>query len=346
MASTLSYPLDLEPQIGDGSAVSVAPGVWWLRMPLFAALPWINVWVLADEGGWSIVDTGMQSGLTIDAWQAAFQNSMGGLPVLRVLATHMHPDHCGVAGWLAQRFDVRLWMTRQEYLTGRLLAAEKGEHASADGIRFYRAAGWDDGALEQYQATFGSFGKMIFPLPTSYRRITDGETLTIGGKEWIVIVGSGHSPEHACLYCPELKLLISGDQVLPRISSNVSVYPLEPDADPLSDWLASLAMLKTRIPDDVLVLPAHNSPFVGLHARLAALMESHRRGLARLEDLLETPRRAIDVFGALFARPINASNLGMATGEAFAHLTHLVRTGRATRELDERGVWLWRKATR
>jgi len=184
---------------------------------------------------------------------------------------------------------------------------------------------------------------MIYPLPASYHRISHGDTLRIGVHEWIVIVGNGHSPEHACLYCPELKLLISGDQVLPRISSNVSVYPTEPDADPLADWLNSLSAIKERIPDDVLVLPAHNSPFKGLHARIDELIESHRRGLARLEDMLTEPKRAVDVFGALFARPITSELLGMATGEAMAHLNHLSRTGRAMRENDSGGVGWWRK---
>jgi glyoxylase-like metal-dependent hydrolase (beta-lactamase superfamily II) len=159
-----------------------------------------------------------------------------------------------------------------------------------------------------------------------------------------VVVGSGHSPEHACLYCPELKLLISGDQVLPRISSNVSVHPTEPDADPLRDWLRSLAMINERIPDDVLVLPAHNSPFKGLHARVRELSESHLQGLERLESLLSEPRRAVEVFGALFARPITAELLGMATGEAIAHLNYLSGAGRAVRESDDAGIWRWRKS--
>jgi glyoxylase-like metal-dependent hydrolase (beta-lactamase superfamily II) len=342
--SQLNYPFETEPQTGDGSAVAVAPGVLWLRMPLFTSLPWINVWAIKEEGGWSIVDTGLHSAKTIDAWQAAFGQAMAGAPVLRILATHMHPDHCGMAGWMAERFKARLWMSRLEYLTCRLMAADTGREAPADGIEFYRAAGWDDAAIDRYKAKFGLFGEMIYPLPASYHRISHGDILRIGAHEWTVVVGNGHSPEHACFYCPELKLLISGDQVLPRISSNVSVYPTEPDADPLADWLNSLSAIRERIPDDVLVLPAHNSPFKGLHARIGELIESHRRGLARLEGMLTEPKRAIDVFGALFARPITSGLLGMATGEAIAHLNHLSRTGRATRENDDRSVGWWRKS--
>ncbi|HUX74212.1 MAG TPA: MBL fold metallo-hydrolase [Steroidobacteraceae bacterium] len=338
----LRYPLAQEPQTGDGSTISVARGVLWLRMPLFASLPWINVWALEDAGGWTIVDTGLNSPQTIGAWQAAFAASLSRSPVSRVLVTHMHPDHCGLAGWIAQRFKTRLWMTRLEYLTCRLMASDTGSTAPADGIDFYVGAGWDDRAIERYQEKFGAFGEMIHPLPASFRRIVDGESLTIGTQRWRIVVGKGHSPEHACLYCPELKLLISGDQILPRISSNVSVYPTEPDADPLGDWLESLAAIKARVADDVLVLPAHNSPFIGLHARIDALIDSHRGALTRLQAALAEPRRAVDIFGTLFSRAIGPAVLGMATGEAVAHLNHLLKAGQVSRERDDRGVWWWR----
>jgi glyoxylase-like metal-dependent hydrolase (beta-lactamase superfamily II) len=341
LPSALTYPLAVEPQTGDGSAIPVAPGVLWLRMPLFAALPWINVWAIEDGAGWSIVDTGLKSAKTIDAWAAAFAKALGSAPATRVVVTHMHPDHCGMAGWIADRFKVRLWMSRLEYLSCRLMAADTGRAAPADGIAFGRAAGWGEEDIERYKTKFGSFGEMIYPLPASYRRIADGDTLKMGSHEWLVVMGNGHSPEHACLYCPELRLFISGDQVLPRISSNVSVYPTEPDANPLDDWLRSLASIKKRIPDDVLVLPAHNSPFKGLHARIDELLESHRVGLANLETALSKPSRAVDVFGALFARPIGPSVLGMATGEAVAHLNYLANSGRAIRSQDDNGVWWW-----
>lgn len=342
-AAALSYPFEAEPGTGDGSAVTVAPGVLWLRMPLFAGLPWINVWAIADGAGWTIVDTGLHTPATIDAWQMAFADALGGKPVVRVLVTHMHPDHCGMAGWLTERFRARLWMSRLEYLACRIMAADVGRTAPAAGIDFYRAAGWDAAAIDRYRAKFGSFGEKIYALPPSYRRLSDGERIRIGADDWTVVVGSGHSPEHACLYCPALKLLISGDQVLPRISSNVSVYPTEPDADPLRDWLDSLARIPARVPDDVLVLPAHNSPFRGLHARIGELREGHERHLDRLAGVLAEPRRAVDAFGALFFRPITPELLGMATGESIAHLNYLTGTGRAVREADAQGVWWWRR---
>jgi glyoxylase-like metal-dependent hydrolase (beta-lactamase superfamily II) len=342
VSSTLIYPLAMEPETGTGAAVEIAPGIMWLRMPLFASLKWINVWIIADEGGWAIVDTGLRSAQTMEAWQTVFATIMGNAPVTRVLATHMHPDHCGMAGWIAERFGARLWMSRLEYLSCRLMAADTGRGAPGEAINFYHAAGWNEQAIERYKEKFGSFGEMIYPMPAAFRRLTDGETFLLGGHQWSVVIGKGHSPEHACLYCAELRLLISGDQVLPRITSNVSVYPIEPEEDPLNDWLVSLNALKDRVPDDVLVLPAHNSPFKGLHARIDQLVSGHHRGLERLIENLAEPRRAVDLFGSLFTRPITSESLGMATGETIAHLNYLWKKGRVIREPDDQGVNWWR----
>lgn len=338
----LVYPLKAIP--GFGEAMEIAPGVLWMRLPLGGPLSGVNVWALADGDGWTLVDTGMQTEETARAWRRLLGEPLGRKPATRVIVTHLHPDHVGMAGWLTRKFDCRLWMTRLEYLQCRMLVEDTGREAPADALRFYRAAGWSAEDIEDYRARFGGFGKRIHQLPDSYRRLHDGEALSIGGQEWRVVVGSGHSPEHACLYCPELKLLISGDQVLPRISSNVSVFPTEPDGDPLSEWLTSLARIKMLVPDDVLVLPAHNEPFLGLHARLDHLIRGHERGLERLTRLLAEPKRSIDVFGSLFARKIGPELLGMATGEALAHLNCLKVRGRAVAEPDADGVVWWRAA--
>jgi glyoxylase-like metal-dependent hydrolase (beta-lactamase superfamily II) len=337
----LVYPLQESPEFG--GVVEIAPGVLWMRMPLGGALAFINVWAIEDGDGWALVDTGMQTDRTSHAWRQLFAGALGKRPVTRLFVTHLHPDHIGLAGWITRKFSCRMWMTRLEYLQCRMLAADTGRAAPQDAIDFYRAAGWDEEAIENYKARFGGFGKGIYQLPDSYHRLQDGEDVVIGANSWRVVVGSGHSPEHACLYCPALKLMISGDQVLPRISSNVSVFPTEPDGDPLTDWLTSLARIKTLVPDDVLVLPAHNDPFHGLHARLDHLIRGHERGLERLEKLLAEPKRAVDVFAALFVRRITQELLGMATGESLAHLNCLVRRGRATGQADADGV-VWYRA--
>jgi glyoxylase-like metal-dependent hydrolase (beta-lactamase superfamily II) len=250
----------------------------------------------------------------------------------------MHPDHIGMSGWMTRKFGCRLWITRLEFLMCRSLSADTGREAPEDALVFYRAAGWDEEALEDYRARFGGFGKSLHALPDSFQRLSDGDVIPIGDHDWKVVVGSGHSPEHACLWCPELKLMISGDQVLPKITSNVSVFPTEPAGDPLTDWLTSLARIRGIIPDDVLVLPAHNEPFHGLHARIDHLIGGHERSLIRLHKLLEEPKRAIDTFHILFRRKIDRWTLGMATGESLAHLNCLLARGQAVRTQDEAGV--------
>ncbi|MEZ0603115.1 MBL fold metallo-hydrolase [Paraburkholderia sp. IW21] len=336
----LTYPFAGPP--APGQTLEVAPGVLWIRMPMPLALDHINLWAIADGAGWTVVDTGLRNAGTAEVWEDLFEGALGGRPVTRVIVTHMHPDHIGMAGWLTRRFNCRLWMTRLEYLHCRVLVADNGREAPPDAIRFLLGAGWDDTAIEGYRARFGNFGKGTYALPDSYRRLRDKEVVRIGQHDWVVVVGNGHSPEHACLWSPELKLLISGDQVLPRISSNVSVHPMEPDADPMSDWLTSLKKIASNVPDDVLVLPGHNECFHGLHARLASLAAGQEAALERLKiALAKEPRRVVDVFPALFRRPVTGSDaqlLGLATGESQACLNYLLYRGDISVDVDAGGV--------
>ena len=332
----LTYPIEPIPQAGQ--TLQVAPGVHWLRMPLPFDLNHINLWLLQDCEGWTLVDTGMQTPEIASIWQSQFSGLMGSRPAHRVICTHMHPDHVGMAGWLTDHFGCRLWMSRLEYLTCRVLVADTGRTAPAEGVSFYASLGWSAEELEKYKVRFGGFGKLVYALPNSYRRVADGEEIAIGGHVWRAVMGRGHSPEHLCLYCPDLELLISGDQVLPRISSNVSVFPTEPDADPLTDWLQSLAAIKPRVPADVLVLPAHNEPFHGLHTRIDRLIATHERRLEQLREALQTPRTAVEILGVLFRRPVTGDSLMMASGEAVAHLNCLIHRGLVGRETDSTGI--------
>lgn len=327
----LRYPFRALPE--PGQMIEVAPGVSWQRMPLPMCLNHINLWAIEDDAGWTLVDTGIQTSLA---------EAMGGRPVARVMCTHMHPDHVGMAGWLTRRFDCPFWMTRLEYVMCRMLVADTGREAPPDAVRFYKAAGWSAADLEHYKARFGGFGKMVYALPDSYHRVTDGDEFFIGQNRWRAVVGRGHSPEHLCLYCPQLRVLISGDQVLPKITSNVSVFPTEPDADPLRDWLESLAGIRAAVPDDVCVLPAHNEAFYGLHARIDQLIEGHERSLRLLREALAKPKTASDVFSLLFRRPVSEAILQMATGESVAHLNCLIYRGWAEVEMDDAGVCWYR----
>ncbi len=336
----ISYEFSERPNSGE--VMLVAPVVKWLRMPLPFVLGHINLWLLEDDDGWAIVDTGVCTEESQEVWERIFADGMDGRPATRLIVTHLHPDHAGCAGWLAEKLGVELLMSREEYLLCRILVSDTGRPAPEAGIRFYKGAGYSQKALNTYQERFGTFGKYVSPLPESYRRLKDGDVLSIGANEWQIIVGRGHSPEHACLYCADLNLLISGDQLLPTISSNVRVHPTEPAANPLSDWLASLEELKKRIPEDVLVLPAHGKPFRGAHARLNQLIHEHKTSLAELYGLCKEPKRAVDTFPALFKARITGSNLMFATGESIAHLNYPLNTDQMTVETDDGGVRWYR----
>jgi glyoxylase-like metal-dependent hydrolase (beta-lactamase superfamily II) len=333
---SIQYEYDTHPEFGQ--SIEILPGIRWLRMPLPFMLGHINLWLLRDSGSWVIVDTGLYTQTTRDLWLGVLTEQLRGEPISRILVTHLHPDHAGCAGWLEDKCQAPLWMSREEYLLCRTLVADTGKPAPPEGIEFYSAAGFPESALERYQAHFGTFGKYVAPLPQCYRRLKDGMTVSIGSHTWQVVIGRGHSVEHACLFCEEINVLVSGDQILPTISSNVSVYPTEPAANPLADWLDSLTMLKKRLPSDVLVLPAHGKPFRGAHLRLDQLTAEHLDGLDKLRQLCRQPMQAIDTFPALFKSKITENNLIMATGEAIAHLNYLQENGELHSWLDDKGT--------
>lgn len=334
----ITYPHGEKHAPAPGETIEVAPGVHWLRMPLPYTLDHINLYLIEDGDGWAVVDTGVDTSKVRDLWERHFDATMQGRPVTRVLVTHMHPDHVGLAGWLCRRFGVELTMSRTDYLMCRNLVLDTGTEAPDDGVRFYREAGFTEPQLATYRRRFGGFGAHVSALPQSFRRVAEGDELEIGGRTWVAVVGRGHAPEHICFWCPELGVILSGDQILPRISSNVSVHPTEPHADPLADWLESCARIRDQVPPETLVCPAHNEPFYGVALRLQALIDDHEEGLAALEALLTEPRKATEVFAALFKRPITDDLVHMATGESLAHLNCLIGRGRARRYVAEDGV--------
>ncbi len=336
----LKFIVDEAPE--PGSAIEVADGVYWLRFALpMTGLNHINLWALKDKDGWMVVDTGIGNKDSKEIWESHFKNLMGGRPVNRVMCTHLHPDHTGLAGWMCRKFDAPLLMTRGEYFLCRLLAADTGNPAPREGIKFYRKAGFTEEQIELYKLRFGGFGKAISLMPQCYDRLTDGELGLINGKTWEIIIGSGHSPEHACLYSPELKLCLTGDQLLPNISSNVSVWPTEPEGNPLEDWIQSCHKLKEVLPEDTLICPAHGLPFYGAHKRLDKLISHHEKALDRLYEFCRTPRLATEVYSVLFRRTINDSNRIMAVGESVAHLNCLKQRGRLRRRLNDAGQFTY-----
>ncbi len=337
--SELQYPFEQIPQ--PGHTLEVAPGVLWLRMPLPMALDHINLYLLDDGDGWWIIDTGIGGKTTQGHWLRIFEHELGGRPVKAVLATHMHPDHVGQAGWLCERWRVPLYMTFGEYYSARVFSAMTADDIGWTTETYFQQVGMGPEHVDAMRRNWRGFGSVAERLPGAFRRLAEGTTLGIGGHEWRVMVGRGHSPEHACLYSESLGVLLSGDQVIPRISPNVGVMPTEPEADPLALWFDSLRRFRS-LPEDTLVLPAHNTPFRGLHPRLNALIAHHEDHLLALEQACaESPRCARDLLPVLFSRELDASQLGMALGECVAHLNHLYLAGRLLREVHD-GVHLYR----
>lgn len=302
----------------------------------------INVVILDDGDGIAIVDTGLDIAPTREAWEQLLAGPLGGKPVTRVIVTHFHPDHLGLAGWLCARFAAPLCMTRVEWLWARLLTTDVRSAPPPEAPASWRLAGWhEDRIAAEISKGWGRFAAAVSPLPAQYVRLADGGTITVGARAWRVVTGNGHSPDHACLVDDAGGIMIAGDQVLPRITSNVSLMLAEPAEDPLGDWLGSIARLRA-LPHDLLVLPGHGEPFTGLHARLDALDAGHRNQLDALHAHLEEPRRAVDCFGVLFARAIGENLIGLATGETMAHLRRLEVENRAVRDVVDGVAWFRR----
>jgi glyoxylase-like metal-dependent hydrolase (beta-lactamase superfamily II) len=328
-----------------GELIEVATGIRWARLPVPGSLKHINIWILEDGDGIAVVDTGLDIPPCREAWEALFAGPLAGRTITRLIVTHFHPDHLGLAGWLAERFEAPLWMTRAEWLYGRMLTADVRDRPPREALAYWRSAGWDEERIEaELEKGWGRFAAMVSPVPVSYVRMLEGDRLRIGEREWRVAIGSGHCPEHACLVDDAKGLMIAGDQVLPRITSNVSLSLSEPEGDPLGDWLKSIEKLRSLSPS-LLVLPSHGDPFTGLHARLDSLRDGHIAQLEALVEHLAEPRRAVDCFSLLFARKIESSSYGLATGEAMAHLRYLVVEGRARRDVRDGVFWFSRASS-
>lgn len=327
----------------DGQCLPVAPGIKWLRMPLPLALDHINLYLVANGDGWMIVDCGMKGRNTRELWMRIFENELDGKPINAVLSTHMHPDHIGQAGWLVGHWKVPFYMTAGEYFCARTYSAPVQEMPEAwQHDTYAERTGMPTEFVRNMRKGTAGFGNIVEPLPRSYRRLQDGQILQLGDQQWQIIVGTGHSPEHACLYNAAQKILLSGDQILPQITSNVSVTSTEPDANPLQDWMDSLHRL-LQLPDDVLVCPAHNAPFYGLHARLQELLAHHEEQLAALAEALAKPQTAYELLPVLFRKELQNEQLMMAMGECLSHLNYLFAKGSVRRFLNEAGVQVYER---
>ncbi len=343
----LHYPLgDTLP--APGATVTVAPGVKWLRMALPFALNHINLWLLRDEvdgpdgkvQGWSIVDCCISIDEAKAQWEQVFANELEDLPILRVIVTHMHPDHIGLAHWLCERWQVRLWISATDYTMARIGTLGPTGFGGDTAAAFFASRGLNDpDSVEKIKARGSYFPTLVPSVPRQYRRMMDGDVVSIGGRQWACISGYGHAPEHISLYCEELKVLIGGDMMLPRISTNVSVYDQEPESNPLRQFLDSIDKFKA-LDAGTLTLPAHGKPFIGLYQRIQQLHDHHRDRLAEvLAACSAKPCTAAEMLPVLFKRALDLHQTTFAMGESIAHLHLLWLDDRLTRTLGTDGVY-------
>lgn len=339
-AAPIRHPFDEPP--APGTVTEIAEGVLWLRLPLPMALDHVNVFVLDDGDGWTVVDTGMMGRKTRALWEAALAGPLAGRPVRRVLVTHHHPDHIGLAGWF-QDNGAELVTTRTSWLYARMLTLDVQERPTAPSLNYQRRAGIPAQRLAQVAAERPfNFADVVAPLPLGYSRIRDGDVVRAGGRSWLVRTGDGHAPEHATLWSVDDDLVLGGDQLLPGISANIGVFPTEPEADPLGEWLKSCRRFGRVAEERHLVLPGHKLPFTGLPLRLSQMIDNHITALNRLREHLAVPRRAVDCFAPLFRREIDADVAGLALVETVAHLNHLAASGAiAAIGEDSAGAVLW-----
>lgn len=340
MDTGIAHPFPAPP--APGEATQVAPGILWLRLPLPMALNHVNVYALADDDGWTLVDTGLATAETKDLWRTLLDGPLAARPVARVLVTHHHPDHVGLAGWFQSR-GAALLMPRTGWLYARMLTLDVQDRPSAEAMDFLRRAGMPAEMLSRRagERPF-NFSDAVAPMPVGFTRIAEGDVLTLGGRRWQVRMGHGHAPEQATLWSLDDALILGADQLLPGISANIGVYATEPLADPLADWLASCRAFQPLAGADHLVLPGHKMPYTGLPPRLAAMIAEHESALDRiLSRLAEAPATACDLFPALYRREIRAGEYGLALAEAVAHVNHLAARGAIRAALRADGALLW-----
>lgn len=335
----IRYPFETPP--AEGEAIEVAPGILWMRLPLPMALDHVNIFALDEGDAWTIIDTGFDSKRGRAIWQSLLAGPLAGKPVGRVVVTHHHPDHIGLAGWF-QAQGAELLTTRTAWLYARMLVLDVQALPSPQQVAFLRAAGMPADLLERRATTRPfNFADMVSPLNIGFTRLVEGQEITLGQRRWRVHMGDGHAPEHATFWSLEDNLVLGGDQLLPSISANIGVYPTEPDADPLGEWLASCARFMPMARADHFVLPGHKLPFTGLPLRLHQMVENHIGALNRLRAHLTTPRTAAECFMPVFKREIAGDAYGLALVEAVAHLNHLLHLGEVYRTMGADGAWRW-----
>jgi len=337
MQNGLVFPFPTAPQ--PGNVIEVAPGILWARMPLPFRLDHVNIYLIDDGDGWAVLDTGIGDETTRAAWESLLAGLLSGKRLTRLIVTHFHPDHIGLAGWLSRRFDLPLLTSQTSYLGCLHISLSPGALDTKPYREFYLRHGLDAETTNTVSTRGHEYLKMVTALPPTFKRLVAGDTLRLGERTFSVYTGDGHAPEQVMLYCQEEKLLLAADQVLAKISPNVSVWAVEPEGDPLGLYLRSLTALCTAIVADALVLPGHQLPFYGLHTRIGELIEHHKRRCAAIADACRNaPKSAAEIVPVVFHLPLDPHQMSFAFSEVLAHVNFMLGQGELVWGESENGV--------
>ena len=335
--SKLDYPFSKRPP--DGGTIEVTPNIFWLRMPLPIALNHINLWLLEGDEGWTIIDSGMATKESKTIWNNIFTKSLKKKPVEEILITHMHLDHSGLAGWLANKWNIEPHFTEKEFLETVKINNGMNDDQQRIYLDYYKKCGYDEEAQLHFIERNKYRQSLVTNLESGFQELDDQQTVKLSNGLWQIIIAQGHSPSHACLFSEENNVFICGDVLLPRITPNVSVNPAYPDGNPLKDWLDSLENIKQKIPDDLLVLPSHGYPYKGAHLRIETILKNHHDKLNKIYENIDEPKTVVELFSVLFESQINKHNIVLAVGETMSHLNYLVAESKLSKSIDKNGLY-------
>ena len=322
--------------------IEISEGILWFRFPMPIALDHINIYLLEDNDGWVLIDTGMADPVSIETWEIILKKYTAKRPIIRIIGTHFHPDHVGLAGWLLDRIDAEFWMSQIEWLSARQAYLDAEEVSLVNMRKFYDLAGLGTSEKNLYYEIGNDYREMVSPIPSVYKRIEKETIFLIGGRTWQPIFGSGHSPDHVTLYNKKDQIVLGGDMLLPRITPIIAVWWQEPDGNPLDGYLKFLEGIEVAT-EETIVLPAHDLPYKGLLTRIKDLIQHHQNRLEITFECCSETVTASCIMKALFRRDLDAFQTRFAIGETIAHINYLLHKKEISRHLSQDHSYLYQK---
>ncbi len=309
------------------SIVEVSPNIFQVRVPIPFPLRNVQCYLVRETDGWTMVDTGLNYPAALEAWDGAFRAlRMKPRDIRRIVLTHTHPDHFGLAGHFQRLADAPVYALNEEI---EIIPREWPPEEIAIPLlsRFFRHHGAPDQVLGRVAGRSREVIEMTNPLPVLVP-LHEGEDIRIGGQPYRVIWVPGHADGHLVLYRRSDGLMFIGDHVLMKITPNIALWP-QLEFNPLQKYLASLdkiSQFKTQI-----ALPGHRAIVHDVPARVAEIKQHHQ---VRLHETLVAAGKGnngYQVARALFPHLVTADDIRLGMIEALSHLEYLTQAGKLER---------------